>query len=296
MKKLTVLLIFFLLAACLPAPQTQVSADPTVTLTPTVVSTLTLTPNPTATILPQATALKEELREFVPAETIDFSENLSEYDLKLSPDADLKAIYWDIAVVQLGNATSKSAGMEKNRKIYEEIIKDFSQWGGIGSGSDYKERVAFMKEFLTRTGGTMIVQSHNFEKFEVDFNQPIKFEVVEVRTLSPKVFFPIGLGLPGNLLGRGGGGYMAKNENSQLYYKLEIVPEGLQEALSNKNYFYASHNWEAGEVVSNLFRFVIASTAYKNGESGQHSYRLYTQGELPSSDNFYGSVNWTFIK
>lgn len=184
MKKMTVLSIFFLLAACLPAPQTQVAPPSpvvgegpgvreTVTLTPPIIPTLTLTPVPIATISPQVIALKEEIREFVPAETIDFSENLSEYDLKLSPDADLKAIYQDIAVVQLGSATSKSAGMEENRKVYEEIIKDFPQWEGIGSGSDYKERVAFMKEFLKRTGGKMIVQNHNFEKFEVDFNQPI---------------------------------------------------------------------------------------------------------------------------
>ena len=294
MKKLTVLSIFLLLTACLPAPKTQATVAPTVTLTLPAIPTLT--PIPTATISPQVTALQEEIREFEPAETIDFSENLSEYDLKLSPDADLKAIYWDIAVVQLGSATSKSAGMENNRKIYEEIIKDFPQWEGIGSGSDYKERVAFMKEFLKRTGGKMIVQNHNFEKFEVDFNQPIKFEVVEVETLSAKVFFPIGLGLPGNLLGRGGGGYMTMNEKSQLVYKLEIVLEGLREALTNKNYFYAAWKWEAGEVISNLFRITIALTSYKNGESDQHKYQLYTKGGVLKSGNFYSDVTWTFIK
>jgi hypothetical protein len=55
MKKLTVLSIFLLLAACLPSPQTQVTVAPTVTLTPTII--------PTATISPQFIALQEQIAE-----------------------------------------------------------------------------------------------------------------------------------------------------------------------------------------------------------------------------------------
>jgi len=238
--------------------------------------------------------LKEEVREFVPAETVEFSENLSGYELKLAPDADLKAIYWDIAVVQLGNATSNSKGLEENRKVYEEIIKDFPQWEGIGSGTEYKERVAFMKEFLKRTGGTMIVQDHNFNKFEVDFNKPVKFEVNEVETLSTDVAYFLGISAS-NPSGRGGGGVL-NSLNGQLSYTVEIVPEALENALTDQSYLYVKEKWSAGEIISNIFRLTISQTAYKDMDSSAHSYSLYTKGAEPKDALYYRKIHWTFIK
>lgn len=224
-----------------------------------------------------------------------FSENLANYELKLAPDADLKAIYWDIAVVQLGNATSNSKGMEKNRKVYEEIIKDFPQWEGIGSGSDYKERVAFMKEFLKRTGGTMNVQNHNFEKFQADFNQPIKFEVVQVEALSSKSTNFLGLS-GDNPYGRGGGGLMYVDSKGRITYKVEIVKSALDAAMSDKRYIYKTHNWTAGGLISDIFRQLIVQTSFKDKDSNNHQYQLYTKGADPKNSRYYVDVYWTFIK
>ncbi|HXF86168.1 MAG TPA: hypothetical protein VNK49_12345, partial [Anaerolineales bacterium] len=78
-----------------------------------------------------------EAREFVPANDIEFVENLPDYNLKLAPDADREAIYWDIIVSHLGDVISKSKGMEANRAVYEEIIKDHPEWEGIGHSWDY---------------------------------------------------------------------------------------------------------------------------------------------------------------
>lgn len=291
MKKSILLFLAFILIACLPSSEGATPA-PQVTVTSQSASPTTeatATPEPTATLTP-------EPREFTPAETIEFTETLSGYELELAKDADLKAIYWDIAVSHLMDTQSTSEEMKFNRAIYQEIIKDHPEWEGISHSANYVVKLAYIKEFLTRSGGLMMVQNHVYEKFEVDFNKPPSFKIEEVNTLSTKVIFPIGLGLPGNLLGRGGGGYMSVDENKQLVYKLEIVPGALDEALYNKSYFYAAWNWKAGGIVSRLFSIIIAQTSYKNMDSSLHNYSLYTKGGVPGSGNFYKDVNWTFIK
>lgn len=246
--------------------------------------------------------LSEEIREFVPANTIEFTETLSNYDLKLAPDADVKAIYWDIAVSHLGDAISKSAGMEANRVIYEEIIKDHPEWEGIAHSWDYKVRVEFMKEFLTRSGGRMIVTDMNWNKYEADFNQPVKFEVIEVDEL-PKEY-PEMAKLSQNE-GRGGSGIMFADKNGQITYKLAFVP-GCIEYYINIDPFRAHNNWGADWFVGEFFALVINSVPFHSNryfsDPLASNYLLYIRGANKNEDITQNDgvlrpykVRWSFV-
>jgi len=182
MKKLTVLSIFFLLVACLPAPQTQATVAPTVTLTPT--ATPTLTPMPTATISPQVTALKEEIREFVPAETFVYVTNLSEVNLEVNPKADKEAIYWDF----VGTLVSSLKLTDNNKAILEEVLNDESMpqekrdsWSDLSNNSDKKLRLELMQAFLQKSGGRVDITTIGYEVLiGADLNQPPIFESMQV--------------------------------------------------------------------------------------------------------------------
>ncbi|HXF84177.1 MAG TPA: hypothetical protein VNK49_02215, partial [Anaerolineales bacterium] len=241
-----------------------------------------------------------EAREFVPANDIEFVENLPDYNLKLAPDADRDAIYWDIIVSHLGDVISKSKGMEANRAIYEEIIKDHPEWEGIGHSWDYKVRVEFMKEFLKRTGGWMIVTDMNFNKYEANLNEKIKLEVVQVTEL-PKGFLPE---LPLNdsdSVGKGAGTGMYVNDKGQIVYSVAMVGDTLRYTLNeDERSIFNTTNWTDGEVISELFRNLIASTAthsrtdYKVVPATNH--KLYVKGSDPDSQGYFLDVTWTFIK
>ena len=301
----SILLCAFLITACAAPPTPPLLAGegqgvketPAPTLTETITPSPAPTSTPTATPEPTATATPEA-REFVPANDIEFVEELPDYNLRLAPDADRDAIYWDIIVSHLVDVISKSKGMEANRAVYEEIIKDHPEWDGIGNGWDYKVRVEFMKEFLTRTGGQMIVTDMNFNKFKADFNQDVKFDVISVDEL-PKEY--VGMLATSDGKNRGGGGTMYSTPEGQVVYSVAILPGALERTQTDPAYIYKSWNWTPGEVISNLFRRTIAGTIFHNlnagyGENQPSNYNLYTKGGVPSNENFFSDVYWTFIQ
>lgn len=304
---ISILLCAFLITACaapptppLPAGEGQgVKETPAPTLTETITPSPAPTSTPTATPEPTATATPEA-REFVPANDIEFVEELLDYNLRLAPDADRDAIYWDIIVSHLGDVISKSKGMEANRAVYEEIVKDHPEWNGIGNGWDYKVRVEFMKEFLARTGGRMIVTDMNFKKYEANFNEEIKFEVVQVAEL-PNGFLPE---LPRNdsdSVGKGAGTGIYVNDEGQVVYSVAIVGDTLGYTLKeDERSIFNTTNWTEGEVVSELFRNLIASTAvhsradYKVIPATNH--KLYVRGSDPDDQGYFLDITSTFIK
>lgn len=224
-----------------------------------------------------------EKQIFTPANDIEFSENLSKYDLSIAPDADRQAIYEDIAISHLGDATSKSEGMEFSRRVYEEIIKDHPEWEGIALGDDYEVRGDFMQEFLKRTGGLMVVTDMNWNKFEADLNKPVGFEVIEVDKRQNDF------------------GKIQADETGQLIYSVLIPQLAIEETqgISTSPYgisIYFTWKWSPDGFVSDLFRRTISTHAYGTRDSDRHNYELYTRGGTPNSGRFYADVYWTFIK
>ena len=252
--------------------------------------TVTETLAPTAT--PEATAAAE-IGEFTPANDIVLTENLSNYDFKLASDADKKAIFLDTIHNQVAWATSKSKGFESNRAIYEAIVVEHPEWEGIGLGSDYNTVVAFMTEFLTRSGGKMIVADASFNKFTANFNLPIKFEVIQVNE------FPKGYSryiANTDKSGPGGGGSVYVDENGQYVYSIAILPGAIERTQTEPQSLYKAWNWTPAEVISDLFRQTISELVYKNRYSDEMKYQLYTRGGVPSNENFFSDVYWTFLK
>lgn len=295
-KIILLVTVFVVLTACTaPAISPSLTIIPTLggqelTLTPTQP---VIVPSETPTSTPEPTATAEEVGVFTPANTIEFSESLPNYDLALAPDADKKGIYNDGLVNQLIFAISPS--IPENRAVLEKVLQENPAWEGIGPGADYNERLAFMKAFLEISGGTMIVQNHNFEKFEADLNLPVGFEVEEVDKLSPSTANFLALGNGGDY-SRGGGGIMYVNEEGQLIYKVEIVDNALESALNDERYIYNAWDWTAGEVISDLFRQTIAATSFKDKNSTTFKYQLYTKGGVPKSGTYYADTYWTFLK
>lgn len=286
-------------AGTIPAPAQQTSEVseisevststlPTLTITETLAPTLT----PTPTTGPTATETLEP-REFVPANDIEFVEELPDYNLKLRPDADEKAIYLDAIHNQVGWAVSKSKGFESNRAIYEAIIIDHPEWEGIGLGSDYNTVVAFMMEFLNRSGGKMIVADASFNKYTADFNLPVKFEIIQVDEL-PKGYS--GYIWNANKTGLGGGGAVYVNGDGQFVYSLAISPGAIERTQTEPQSIYKAWNWTPAEVLSDLFRQLISETTYKDRYSDKLKYQFYTRGGVPSNVNYFSDVYWTFIQ
>lgn len=283
----------------------QTASSPAPIETPLLITeTIMPSPAPTETLAPSATTSTSsvqrpeptatpEIGEFVPANDIEFVEGLPNYDLKLRPDADKKAIYLDAIHNQVGYAISKGKGFESNRAIYEAIIKDHPEWDGIGLGSDYNTVVAFMTEFLNRSGGKMIIADASFNKYTADFNLPVKFEVIEVDEL-PKGYS--GYIWNADKTSLGGGGAVYVNEDSQFVYSVSIVPGAIERTQTEPQSIYKAWNWTPAEVLSDLFRQLISEATYKDRYSDKLKYQLYTRGGIPGDANFYSDVKWTFMQ
>ncbi|HXF85193.1 MAG TPA: hypothetical protein VNK49_07360, partial [Anaerolineales bacterium] len=190
--------------------------------------------------------------------------------------------------------------MEANRAVYEEIIKDHPEWEGIGHSWDYKVRVEFMKEFLKRTGGWMIVTDINFKKYNANFNEKIIFEVKKVSE------FPEGYATSirendSDSVGRGAGLGIYTKENGQLVYSVAVVNDAIEFTLNeNERSLYNITNWTVGEMISDLFRSLIAITAMHSrvdlDEVPATNYKLYVGGVSPDHVGYFHKVTWTFIK
>lgn len=221
---------------------------------------------------------------FTPANDIEFSENLSKYDLSIAPDADRQAIYKDIAISHIGDATSKSEGMEFNRKVYEEIIKDHPEWEGIALGDDYEVRGEFMQEFLTRTGGLMTMTDMYWNKFEADFNKPIGFGVIEVDKLPSE--YPDMRIISFDGKNRGGGGIMTVNSDGQIVYKVAFTQQSIEFYMHTEQR-RSTAQMGVDKIVSELFAQTTNSVAYHQIVwfiNSASDYRLYIGARNPSVD------------
>ena len=235
--------------------------------------------------------IQKEIRKFVPANTIEFTENLSNYDLFLAPDADKKGIYEDALVNNLIFAISPS--LLENRAVFEKVVEENPEWKDIGPGSDYKERLAFMQAFLKASGGRMTIQNRIFEKFEADLNLPIKFEVIQVNEF-PKGYSRYIANIDKS--GPGGGGSVYVDENGQYVYSIAILPGAIERTQTEPQSLYKAWNWTPAEVISDLFRQTISEAIYRDRHSDILKYQLYTKGGVPKSGSYYADVYWTFIK
>jgi hypothetical protein len=286
MKKLTVLSIFFLLAACLPAPQTQVTVAPTVTLTPTVVPTLTLTPIPTPTISPQVTALQEEIREFVPANGITFEESLSDLDSKLSSQAKQAEIYWDVIMSKIMDTKS----IEENKEIHNQILADAElmekhpEWKELSNNLPKESKKAYMTEFLKRSGGTMVIKDAKWQYHTVDFNQKVKFTVEEVPEITneyPSVYNSIGF-------------KQHVGEKGELTFSILTIKGVLSEKINGDGLW---GNLTGGQLISSFFWEMVSGSmiGITKANSNASDYKLYIDSD-PFSGRYFVSLGWSFIQ
>lgn len=284
---MTVLSIFFLLAACLPAPQTQVIVAPTVTLTPAAISTLTLTPIPTATISPQVTALKEEVREFVPANGITFEESLSDLDPKLSSQAKQAEIYWDVVMSKIMDTKS----IEENKEIHNQILADAElmekhpEWKELSNNLTKESKKAYMTEFLKRSGGTMVIKDAKWQYHTVDFNQKIKFTVEEVPAMTSEYS-----GVIYNSIGF----KQYAGENGELIFSILTLQGEIAKRAGKEGTLL--QNVTAGGTISTMFWHLISGSVLGgNRVTNTTDYKLYTNTD-PGSQGYYADLKWSFIK
>ncbi|MEW6083395.1 MAG: HEPN domain-containing protein [Chloroflexota bacterium] len=283
-------------AGTIPAPAQQTSevseiSEVSTSTLPTLTITETLAPTPT----PEPTA-KPEIGEFIPANDIEFVEGLPSYDLTLAPDADRKGIYWDIIISHLGDAISPS--IPENQAILAKVLEKRPEYEGIGHGADYKVKQAFMQAFLEESGGKMIVTDIKWRKYEADFNQDIKFEVVHGNKL-PINYEGAMRGDEFDKLARGGGFAVFTNEQGQLVYSVMVVNNTLEYIMQNKDSVFHMAGWTAGGIISNVFRMSVAHTAlHSRGDSTVtvSDYRYYIKGSAPTEPDYVAKAYWFFIK
>ncbi|MCC6299280.1 MAG: hypothetical protein IT314_08270 [Anaerolineales bacterium] len=223
---------------------------------------------------------------------------LPDYNLTLAPDANIKGIYWDIIISHLGDAISKS--IPENQATLAKVLEKFPEYGGIGHGADYKIKQAFMQAFLKESGGKMIITDMNWRRFEADFNQEIKLEVIHGNRL-PQEYAGAMRENINDKHGRGGGFTMYVSEQGQVVYSVMFVNNTLDYTLEeNEGSLYNIGNWTAGEITSDFFRKLVANTAMHSRVDlrtvNASNYKLYIKGADPDSGEFFASMYWTFIK
>ena len=232
-----------------------------------------------------------EKQVFTPANGCEIEENVSAYNFKFSSKTNLEANYWDIIVSHRGDMLSTSEEMKFNRKIYGEVIKDHPEWEGIGDSWDPKEKQAFAKEFLERSGGLAVITDMNWNKFEGNFNEEIKFKVTEVDKI------PNGYSIAFKYDYGQAGMSMYINENGQVIYSFITSRDAIKLFLANAQ---LRKGWTAGMLVSDFFRIFVANTSMHSGgdlESvNSTNHKLYVESTDPEDSSYFRKVTWTFIE
>ncbi len=146
----------------------------------------------------------------------------------------------------------------------------------------------------------MIVTDMNFKKYNANFNEEIIFELKKVSE------FPEGYAISirendSDSIGRGAGLGIYTKENGQLVYSVAVVNDAIEFTLNeNENSLYNITNWTVGELVSDLFRKLIAITAMHSRvdlkEVPATNDKLYVKGNDLESQGYFLGVTWTFIK
>lgn len=128
------------------------------------------------TFVHDGTTLREEVREFVPANTITLEREGGTPDIiRLNEKRDLKEVYDNMLIWFVGSYRGLDENQElrdKVNKVIEENPEQYDKFKEIGNGSDYRLRVEFMHFILEQSGGLLTIRDHKFNKMEVDFNQP----------------------------------------------------------------------------------------------------------------------------
>ena len=134
--------------------------------------------------------LKEEIREFVPANTIILEkEGGVPQSLRLNEKADLKSVYEDMIIWFMGNYTGLPENQElkeKINKLIEENPEQYGKFAGIGNSADHALRVEFMQFVLKESGGLLTIKNHKNDKMQVDFNLPPEIVVKKVSEVDPR--------------------------------------------------------------------------------------------------------------
>ncbi len=146
----------------------------------------------------------------------------------------------------------------------------------------------------------MIVTDMNFKKYNANFNEEIIFELKKVSEF-PEGYAPSITADFSDDIGRGAGLGIYTRENGQLVYSVAVVNDAIEFTLyENENSLYNAANWTVGELVSNLFRKLIAITAMHSRVDGRvvpaTNYKLYVRGASPDDQGYFHKVTWTFIK
>lgn len=225
-----------------------------------------------------------EKQEFTPTKTIEFSEALSDLEPKLSKKAKPEAIYWDVAVSKLMDTQSINEGMEFNRTIYQEMVDDNSDWEGITNDSKPEKKLAFIQEFLRRSGGLMIVRDAKWQKLEANFNNPPRFTIEEVSKITneyPSVYNSIGF-------------KQHVGGNGELTFSILTLKGELNRLAETKGTLL--QNVTANELISLLFWHMVSGSVL-GGEriTNTTDHKLYTNTN-PGNQNYYSDLSWGFIE
>lgn len=232
--------------------------------------------------------LKEEVREFVPANGVDFEESLSDLDPKLSSKAKQEEIYWDVIMSKIMDTKS----IEENKATHEQILADAElmekhpEWKELSNNLPKEIKKAYMTEFLKRTGGTMVIKDAKWQKHTVNFNEKIKFTVEEVPAMTSEysgVFY--------NAIGF----KQHAGENGELTFSIMTLEGEIAKRAGNKG--TATANLTVGQYISNLFWHLVSGTTYgpNNYNLDTTNYKLYV-GTKPGDPYYYINMGWGFIE
>jgi|GEM_PF-5647418 len=228
--------------------------------------------------------LKEEIREFVPANTIILEkEGGVPQSLRLNENADLKSVYEDMTIWFMGNYTGLPENQElKERinKLIEENPEQYGKFAGIGNSADHALRVEFMQFVLKESGGLLTIKNHKNDKMEVNFNLPPAIVIEKVNEVDHR--FEETQSIAGPADNRTGMGVLVDiSETGKLQIRIQYVGEML------KHERQPFVGYGLAQYASRAIRRYVARNYFGNNDSTRFDINLYMYSPRNPADADY---------
>jgi hypothetical protein len=223
------------------------------------------------------TALREEIREFVPANTITFEREGGTPDIiRLNEKRNLKEIYDNMLIWFVGSYRGLDENQElrdKVNKVIDENPEQYGKFKEIGNGSDYQLRVEFMHFVLEQSGGLLTIRNHKREKMEVDFNQPPVIVVEKVDKIDT-LKFDHTQAISHENPQTGMGVRIGKSKTGGLEIRVQYLAERLKHKVSPFS------TYEFPQLVTHVIRFHVGRTYFGTVDSTAFNPNLYMPADV----------------
>jgi hypothetical protein len=243
------------------------------------------------TFVYDGTTLSEEIREFVPANTIVLEkEGGVPQSLRLNENANLKDVYEDMTIWFMGNYTGLPENQElkeKINKLIEENPEQYGKFKGIGNSADHALRVEFMQFVLKESGGLLTIKNHKNDKMEVDFNLPPAIVVQKVNEVDPRydIASYVNIARGDKRIG------MGVLINANIDKRIQIRIQYRNEALLKENEGEPFIGYGLAGTICQSIRLHVARRYFGNDDSTSFNTNLYMFSTLdPAHPAYFGNA------